>query len=75
MSRKRLFLLYLDLNISARSRGVHGIRNNFEIQSHNGPLRSAKHDDGYSAARKILLITHIFVAGEKHIETGALSFR
>lgn len=61
-----------DLGIAARRGGVHRCRNSFDVQSHNRPLRSAQHHNGYAAATKVLLIAHVLVGGKKHVETGLL---
>jgi len=37
-------------------------------------LRSAQHDDGYSAASKILLVLDVLVGGKKNVKSGALRF-
>jgi hypothetical protein len=57
-------------DIAARRGGVHGGGNLFNVQLDKRPLRSAQHHEGDSAARKILLIAHIVVGCQKHVETG-----
>src|SRR5579864_1194764 len=64
---------YVHLGISARCGGVYRRCNSFAVQSNERPLGSAQHDDGYSAASQVLLMTNAFIGGKKHVEAG--SFR
>ena len=43
------------------------------MQFDHGPLRSTENDKGYSTAFKVLLIAHVLVGGQKHVNPG--SFR
>ena len=40
------------LGIAAGLSGIYRLRNFFDVQSNNGPSRSAQHHQGYSAASK-----------------------
>ena len=70
--QRALLVRDVHLGIAAGRGGVHGGGDDVEVQSNTRPLRSAQHHKGYSAARKVLLIAHILVGGEKYVETGPL---
>jgi hypothetical protein len=44
----------------------------FEMQFYDRPLRRAEDDKGYAAAGQVLLVAHVFIGGNKDIETGRL---
>ena len=60
--------------IAAGCRRVYGRRNSFYVQSNKRPLRSAQDHKGYAAAYEVLLIAHVLVGGQKHVEPGPLRF-
>ena len=62
------------LRYSCRCRCVHGRRNSFCVQSNKRPLRSAQDHKGYAAACEVLLIAHVLVGGQKHVEPGPFCF-
>ncbi|SPF56856.1 hypothetical protein SBA4_950002 [Candidatus Sulfopaludibacter sp. SbA4] len=60
------------LNITAGRHGIHDGGNPLNVQSNARPLRSAQYHKGESAACEILLIPHIVVGCQKHVEPGPL---
>jgi hypothetical protein len=42
----------------------------FEMQFYDRPLRRAEDDKGYAVAGQVLLVAHVFIGGDKDIETG-----
>ena len=44
----------------------------FEMQFYDWPLRRAEDDKGYAAAGQVLLVAHVFIGGDKDVETGRL---
>ena len=64
----------LNLGIAAGRSRIYRRHNLCDVQSNQRPLRSAQHHNGDSAARKILLVSDIFVSGKKNVEPGPLRF-
>ncbi len=63
-----LALWYFYLNTGA-GRGSGDRRDNqVDVRSQFGPLLLAQHNDGYFAARKVLLIEQILVSRHEHFE-------
>jgi hypothetical protein len=54
--------------------GIHGGGDFIEMQFQARPLPRAQNHKGDASARKVLLIAHIFVSDNKHVETAALRF-
>lgn len=69
-------LLVWDLNLGiATGRGcVYGRGNFADVLSNARPLRSAEHDQSYSASRQALLVPHVLVGGKENIKASALGF-
>jgi hypothetical protein len=44
----------------------------FEMQFYDRPLRRAEDDNGYAPADQVLLVAHVFIGGDKDIETSRL---
>jgi hypothetical protein len=42
------------------------------VQSNNRPLWRGQYHEGDLAARKVLLVSHVLVGGQKYIETRLL---
>ena len=64
----------IHLGKTAGGAGIHGGSDFIEMQFHQRPLRRAQNHKGDASARKVLLTAHIFVSGNKHVETAALRF-
>jgi hypothetical protein len=64
----------MNFGIAAGRGRIYHRRNSCDVQSNYRPLRSAQHHNGYSAARKILLVLDILVSGKKNVEPGPLRF-
>jgi hypothetical protein len=45
-----------------------------DVQTNTRPLRSTQHHQRDRAARKVLLIAHVLVGGDKHVKAGAFRF-
>jgi hypothetical protein len=58
--------------VTARRGGGYGGGYFFEMQFYGRPLRRAEDDNGYAAAGQVLLVAHIFIGGDKDIETSCL---
>jgi hypothetical protein len=46
-------------------------RDFIEMQFHKRPLRRAQHHKSYTASCKVLLVTHVLIGCQKHVETGS----
>ena len=65
---KPRFLRKLDLRIAAGYRCFDGFHDALNIRSKAGPLLQAENYDRYFPACEILLIRHVLVGGQKHVE-------
>ena len=81
MRRKKRRNLYLrafvprfkfHFRITAGRGGGYGGGYFFEMQFYDRPLRRAEDDKGYAAAGQVLLVAHVFIGGDKDIETSRL---
>jgi hypothetical protein len=66
---------YVDLGKAAGCRRVDCVYHTLDLWPKVRPLLLAEHDNGNFPPRKVLLITHIFVGGQKDIEPGLFRCR
>ena len=60
------------LRITAGRGGGYGVGYFCEMQFYDRPLRRAEDDKGDAAAGEALLVAHVFISGDKDIETSCL---
>ena len=81
MRRRRRRNLYLrafeprfkfHFRVTAGRGGGYGVGYFFEMQFYDRPLRRAEDDNGYAPAGQVLLVAHVFIGGDKDIETSRL---
>jgi hypothetical protein len=59
-------------HVAARCCCIHRKNDAVDIILQNPPLRVADYEDGNFAARKVLLVAHVFVRRHKHLESCRL---
>lgn len=59
-----------DFQVAAGLGGINRFDDSMNVGPEAGPLLPAQNHDGDFAAGKILLVAHVFVGGQQHIEAG-----
>lgn len=64
----------MNFEIAAWRGRIHRFNNFCRVKSNHWPLRRAKNDDCYLSIGKVLLISDVFVSGQKNVEPGPFRF-